>query len=180
MIDNGQADKIDTDTLTKWIDNVTKTVTSSKNDSVNKITSITNENLQHLTNHTAKLMKEINLSITSTRKKTLDTKTECQNMLKEIRKDVIITSGEIDDSTISAIESINTTANSHKNELIELNKTSEKLIDRLQASKTIGEESNLEINRLIKQLRSDITSEYETFEESLMEQADDHKESYRK
>ena len=72
----------------------------------------------------------------------MDTKTECQDMVKELCKEVILTTNKVDNSTISAIKSINFIANSHKDQLIVLNNDAKKVINKLNAIKTIGTESN--------------------------------------
>ena len=142
LISEGKVDEVDKSSLMNWIMCTAESMATSTWKTLKLITSTTNSNLQQLTNHKAKLIKDINSIIASTRKSTMDTKTECQDMVKELCKEVILTTNKVDNSTISAIKSINFIANSHKDQLIVLNNDAKKVINKLNAIKTIGTESN--------------------------------------
>jgi hypothetical protein len=75
--------------------------------------------------------------------------------------------------------SINSCANKHKKDINELNNKSLKIIDKLHASKTIGKTSINKIKRLVERMKQEIRSQYETYEETLMEHSDDQKEQFR-
>ena len=60
-----------------------------------------------------------------------------------------------------------------------LNRESETIMNKLNASKAIGDATVKELQRLSTQVKTDITEQYEMYQEELMERADDEKDRYR-
>ena len=189
-IRNGTIDDINETLLAEWILNAAQNavIETDKNNQIlhketennlQRINTSVNENLQQLTTHTDKLKGEVTQNLASIRKQTIDARNDCNGVMINKKKEIDDAISSIGASEISAISSINSTANEYTDQLIKLNKESASLIHQLQASKTIGITSAKEITTLMNNLKERIQTGYEQHDETLMEQADDHKEKFR-
>jgi hypothetical protein len=146
------------------------------NKQINELQSLSNKNMYNLTNLTKNLKQDIYDTTAMTRKQTLDTQNSCNGMVIQIKKDVSSAMDSVTASENSAIMSINSScANKHKKDINDLNSESLKIIEKLHASKTIGITSVNEIERLVECMKQEIKSQYETYEETLMEHSDNRK-----
>jgi hypothetical protein len=74
---------------------------------------------------------------------------------------------------------INKCANVHIDVITKLNKQSATLMDKLNARKTIGTTSLIEIDRATQKIQDKIIGTYESYEMELMDMSDTHKDKFR-
>jgi prefoldin subunit 5 len=85
----------------------------------------------------------------------------------------------ISNTEISVISTINSTASSHKQELMELNEKSSKLIDKLSASTQIGQQASKEVKNAAITLNNNIQQNFNDFNEYMTHQMDTQKDQFR-
>ncbi len=98
--------------------------------------------------------------------------------MNEATKEIDTFVDTISDTEISAISTINSPASTRKEELIELNNKSTKLIETLKASTTIGTQASTDVKNATIVLQKNIQQNYDNIEEFLENQVDTQKDQF--
>jgi hypothetical protein len=174
-IKSGNVEEINEQLLAEWILSEAHDAVETAKNSITDMNGALNENLKSMTNHNKRLQTELTDDITNIRKQTQQAKTDCEGIVIKYKKEMEDIKNNITNTEMDALSSINSATSHSKTELMELNKQSEEIIQKLHASKEIGMAASNNVNNLITKMNE----EYASYEEQLMDTADHQKETFR-